>query len=270
MLEEKHIPLYQKVAAATNAGYVLNMIIPNVFVSQQLHILGASKEVFTAFFAATQLTFSNATERMDELSKPAQGQVMSDLNNKNGAFSLNKMIWHTKAMFILNMDVPKPQSIAFLESLPDNEAYIAYSMTMPTHDPSGHTNFNPACWLALAHEKVEMYSGALRFVDLQLETDVLKGGHSLSKWPQVIALACKGRVLAKLDRHAEALIAFQGAIAMSEKAYSLMEAFALRELANYVAGGDAAVQASQDLEVKLGSFDGRMTRAEFDKLKITP
>ena len=50
MLEEKHIPLYQKVAAATNAGYVLNMIIPNVFVSQQLHILGASKEVFTAFF----------------------------------------------------------------------------------------------------------------------------------------------------------------------------------------------------------------------------
>merc|ERR1719272_2055889 len=139
------------------------------------------------------------------------------------------------------MDVPESQSVAWLNALPDNEAYLAYSMTFPTHDPTAFCTLNPICWLALAHEKVGLYDGAIRFADLQLESDVLKAGAPLTKWPQVVALACKGRVFAKLNRHAEALVAFQAAITTSNESYSLMEAFALRELANYVPIGDAAV-----------------------------
>ena len=87
----------------------------------------------------------------------------------------------------------------------------------------------------------------------------------------MIACACKGRVFAKLDRHEEALAAFQAAIAASKESYSLMEAFAYRELANYTdGGGDAAVQAAKDLEVKLDTFKGRMTREEFAGLTIAP
>merc|ERR1719272_1120618 len=143
-------------------------------------------------------------------------------------------------------------------------------MTLPTHSFTSFTQMYQPCWIALAHEKFNLFDGALRFVDLQLEPDLLKAGNPVTKWPQVIALACKGRVFAKLNRHDEALIAYQAAIAVSKESYSLMEALAYRELANYVAGGDTAVQAGLDLKVKLNTFKGQMTRAEFDTLKISP
>ena len=143
-------------------------------------------------------------------------------------------------------------------------------MTVPNLDVTSLIGANQACWLALAHEKVGMYEGALRFGDLQLETDLLKAGTPNLKWPQVIALACKGRVFAKLNRHDEALIAFQAAIAAAKESYSMMAAFAYRELANYAGGGDASIQASKNLETKLATFEGRMTRAEFDRMTIGP
>ena len=85
-----------------------------------------------------------------------------------------------------------------------------------------------------------------------------------------MALACKGRVFARLHRPDEALAAFRAAITLSKDSYSLMEAFALRELANYVGIGEAAVQAGRDLGVKLKTFEGRMTKEEFDGLTIAP
>ena len=185
-----------------------------------------------------------------------------------GLFSTKTIVWHTKAMCILHLDVDDSKAIAWLQSLPDNDAYYAYSMTMPALDPLGVCNVHTACYLALAHEKVGLLDGAIRFADLQLEPDVLKAGIPLAKWPQVIALACKGRVFAKLNQHDKALAAFQAAIIVSKQSYSLAEAFALRELANCVGIGDAAVRAGKDLEAKLDTFKGRMTRAEFDHLTI--
>lgn len=171
---------------------------------------------------------------------------------------------------MLNIDVPQSTAVAWLESLPDNDEILAYSMSFPTHDHGAVHGIYHHCWMALAHESIGLHAGALRFADLQVETDLQKGGTPLIKWPQVIAWACKGRVLAKLNRHADALVSFQAAIKTSKESYSLMEAFAYRELANYTAGGEAAVQAGVDLEAKLKTFEGRMTRAEFDELKITP
>ena len=78
-----------------------------------------------------------------------------------------------------------------------------------------------------------------------------------------------------MNRHDEALAAFKAAIVVSKETYSLVEAFALRELVNYTegGGGDAAahakVQAGTDLELKLETFKGRLTRAEFDTLRFT-
>lgn len=177
-------------------------------------------------------------------------------------------MYQIKSFCILHLDVPAAKCIAWLESLPDNETFYAYTMTLPTHDVGAVPGFYQTCWIALAHEKFGLNEGALRFADLQLEQDLLKAGTPYFKWPQVIALACKGRVLAKLSRHDEALAAFQLAITTSKESYSLMEAFAYRELANYAGGGDASVQAGVDLEAKLQTFEGRMTREEFGGLSI--
>ena len=121
----------------------------------------------------------------------------------------------------------------------------------------------------LACEKVGMYDDALRFADMQV-APFTEGGRPEVKWAAMAARACKGRVFAKLNRHDEALISFQAAIATSKESYNLMEAFAYRELSNYTAGGDAAVQAGVDLKAKLKTFEGRMTRADFDRLTIGP
>ena len=166
--------------------------------------------------------------------------------------------------------MPESKAVAWLESLPDKETCIAYSMTMPTHDHAAIFGGYQVCWIALAHEKCGLHEGAVRFADWQLEPDKLKGGTPLTKWPQVIALACKGRVLAKVNRHDEAVVAFQAAVATSKESYSLMEAFACRELASYAAAGAAATDAGRELEAKLETFGTQMTRDEFDGMTIAP
>ena len=217
------------------------------------------------------ITFENAAEKSAERFAPLLGTVVASMEHTGpggGIFSQKRIVWHIKVMLILHTDVPTPKAVAWLESLPDNDGFYATTMTFPTH--MHLYAMYRTCWIALAHEKSGLYDGALRFADLQLEPDMLKAGLPLTKWPQVIAWACKGRVLAKLDRPDEALVAFQAAIAVSKESYSLMAAFAYRELANFRAGGGAAVQASKDLEAKLDSFDGRLTRAAFDGLTIGP
>ena len=258
-------------------GYVASVMHTVTFTQPVHQLLGLSKHV-AAIFDLSGITFDNAEERLDVVSKESQGILYTALEQKGpggGLYALNRIAWQVKSMCILSTDVPESKAIAWLDSLPDNETYIAYSMTMPTHDHGGLFGMFHACWIALAHEKVGLFEGALRFVALQMEPDVLKAGLPGQKWPQVIALACKGRVLAKLDRHAEALAAFQAAIAASKETFSVMEALALRELSNYAGGGgggggvDAAAQAGQDLEAKLSTFKD-LTPAEFDTFKITP
>ena len=271
LLLNDHLIQLQKIENnKTKAGYGITMMLTLMFATQVHHVLGLSEHV-RKLFTMVGMTFENAVETVENITKPLQGSWCTAMEHKGvggGMISLKRMLWQVKAMCILFLDVDTSKAIAWLQSLPDNDAYYAYSMTIPNHDVGSISNFYPACYLALAHEKVGLFDGALRFADLQLEPDVLKAGAPLSKSPQVIALACKGRVFAKQNRHDEALVAFQAAITVSKQSYSLMEAFALRELANYTAGGVAAVQAGKDLEAKLKTFEGRMTREEFDTLRI--
>ena len=171
---------------------------------------------------------------------------------------------------ILHLDVPKPKAIAWLEALPNNEDFIAISMTTPLNDHAALFGSYQTCWIALAHEKVGLYEGAIRFANLQLEPYMQKAGLPKRKWPQVIALACKARALAALNQNDEALAAFQSCISTSKESYSLMEVIANRELANYASGGEAAVQAGVDLETKLETFKSQMSQDEFASLTIRP
>jgi hypothetical protein len=201
--------------------------------------------------------------------------------------SLKRLCWQIKSFLVMHTDVLVGKAIAWLESLPSSDDdFYQVSMTLPSHDPGALFGINhQTCWIALAHEKVGLYEGALRFCRLALEPDMKKAGTPYSKWELTIASACKGRVLMKLSRHIEALAAFQMAIASSKESYPMMEAMAYRELANVHDAtlsttlpapiATAAAQAGRDLEATLGPFwkgsgCGRLTRAEFDMLTIAP
>ena len=265
--------LYEKLmASSASPGYVVAFTWGACVLQPLQYIFGLPNNVGT-IFGIMGLTFDSVEERFDTVTKAGQGSIytaMEHVGAGGGLFSLKRLVWQAKALCIIGLDVPNAKAIDWLESLPDNETVIALSMTMPHYDHGAIFGAHQACWLALAHEKVGLHDGAVRFADLQLEPDLLKAGNPLTKWPQVIALACKGRVLAKLNRHEEALAAFQAAIATSKESYNLIQMFAYRELSDYAAGGDAAVQAGADLEAKLNTFEGRMSRADFNGLTIGP
>jgi hypothetical protein len=195
-----------------------------------------------------------------------------------GMISIKLIYWQIMSFLIMHTEVPASKAIAWLESFGDDEAFYQYSMTMPKHHHTASVGVTQTCWIALAHEKFGLFDGALRFCRLQLEPDLKKAGTPYMKWALTIALACKGRVLTKLNRHTEGLSAFQAAITSSKESYPMIEALAYRELAYCC--GDAAVgvpveiaqaasQAGRDLEVRLKAFDG-LTRAEFETLMISP
>ena len=252
---EKFRPI-AKYPSGPGNGVTIMLGLCFVIVTQHIHNLSQHVQTLLALVGCT---FDNIQDILENV--PAA---------LGGLFGLLRVEWHIKAWFVLHGDMPASKAIAWLESLPDNQEYYKASVNLPTCSYGQiHGAYNPV-WIALAHEKVGLDDGAIRFADLQLETDLLKSGAPLCRWPQVFALACKGRVLAKQDRHSEALAEFQAAITTSKESFSLVEAFALRELANYAGGGDAAVQAGRALAIKLKTFEGRMTQAEFDGLNIGP
>jgi len=224
-------------------------------------------------------TFDSVSAYLSELTKDVVVYASMDQKGAGGGIvSLKRLLWQIKSFLVMHTDVPTSKSIAWLEALPDDDGFYQASMTLPTHDHGGVWGGNhQTCWIALAHEKVGLWDGALRFCRLSIEPDVLKAGTPHIKWAHTIALACKGRVLTKLNRHTEALAAFQAAIVASKESYPMMEALAYRELANCNAAVgapaammEAAAHAGRDLEAKLKEFEGRLTRAEFDTLSIAP
>ena len=194
-----------------------------------------------------------------------------------GVGSRKRLLWQIQSFMVMNLDVPPSKAIEWLESLPGNQEFIAFSMTLPTHDVHAFWGGDhQTCWIALAHEKFELYEGALRFCGLALETDLLKAGAPNIRWALTVAWACKGRVLIKLNRYTEALAAFQTGIESSKDSYPMMQALACRELANcncevappaFVA---AVEQAKRDLDLQLQGFGGRMSKTEFNMLSIAP
>ena len=137
---------------------------------------------------------------------------------------------------------------------------------MTSHNTGNAHNFV----FGLACEKVGMYDDALRFADMQV-APFTEGGRPEVKWAAMAARACKGRVFAKLGRQEEALAAFQASVDESKESFPMIQAFAYRELANYKAAPAGVVaQAKANLEATLDGFEGRLTRAEFDSMKLSP
>jgi hypothetical protein len=237
------------------------------------HIHGQS-HLIRKLISVLGFTFDSASDYLSVLTEHHHGWASMD---QKGLCSLTRLLWQVKSFLVMHTDVPAAKVSAWLQSLPDDEGFYEISVTMPTFDFGAFWGPNhQTCWLALVHEKVGLYDGALRFCRLALEPDLLKAGMpGQNIWSLTIASACQGRVLTKLNRHMEALAAFQAAITTSKESFSMMEAFAYRELAKCNAIADAAIaeaaaQAERDLEEKLKEFEGRMTRAEFDMLTIAP
>ena len=270
---EKRMRLLQRVDAdASDPTRCTDLAVGISSIMVACHVHGQSQMLETFIGSFDGLTFDTVNDYLIELT--AHVAIITSIDHKGaggGLLPLRRLIWQFKSFMVMHTDVPAAKAVAWLESLPDDEAFYQYSLTMPTHDHGGFFGvMHQTCWIALAHEKVGLHDGALRFCRLALETDLLKAGVPHTKWACAIAEACKGRVMAKLQRHAEALLAFQAAVAASKQSYNLIEAFAYRELANYAAGGEAAAQASKDLAAKLETFNGMLTQLEFAGLNIGP
>ena len=266
------------IASSPSRSFEIGAALPNLMVCFHLHGQSHMVHKLTEILG---FTFDSVGDYISELMK--DNPTYTSMEHKGpggGPVSLKRLLWQVKSFLVLHTDVPASKAIAWLEALPDDEGFYQYSMTMPTFDFGAFWGTNhQTCWIALAHEKVGLYDGALRFCRLALEPDLLKAGMPYRKWALTVASACKGRVLTKLNQHTEALAAFQAAITISKESYPMIEALAYRELANCcdVATADAplmvveaAAQAAQELEEKLKEFDGRLTSAEFDKLSIAP
>merc|ERR1719272_2665652 len=101
---------FQKIASNPScAGYSIIVSMALCMLSPAQHILGVSKHVQTVY-AAAAITFDNAEDRLDTLTKPLQGGLFTGMKQRgtgNGLFSLIRMVWNLKAMCILHLDVPK-------------------------------------------------------------------------------------------------------------------------------------------------------------------
>jgi hypothetical protein len=178
---------------------------------------------------------------------------------------------------ILHGDVSDAEAIAWLELLPDNETMIKIvldniPMMSGHHDHGQYIRFYNYVWLALAHEKVGMYTGALRICELGLETDSTKGATPHS-WDSSALHGCKGRVLSKLGRKTDALAAFHAAVLIAKGSMQMVEAIALRELADYCcAEGLIEVEAKTRaaLSESFARFGGRISADQFKKVGFRP
>ena len=187
--------------------------------------------------------------------------------------SSDRIVWSNKAIMILDCNVPEADAKAFLESLPDSDTMIRRSLYKGKIDLGnviGCYNYLP---LALAHEKMAMYDGALRMVSLALETK-RERGFLFQRWSVPATIACKGRVLAAMGKPEEAMAAFEAAVEMCQtdpKTFTLVAAVALRELRDYctsVGSTQRAQSAQVQLDAKLNEFDIRMSPEQFSKVSL--
>ena len=272
---EARLRLQERVVAdISSTGRSMDLAMGSICLMVCCHIHGRSdwvrnvSEIFGFTFDSVGEYYSTVTKGNTLFTS------MEQIGPGAGLISLKRLYWQVKCLLILHTDVPASKAFAWLEALPDDERFIQVSMTMPHYSHTDLLGLTQVCWIALAHEKVGLYDGALRFCRLALEPDLLKAGTPWNKWALTMACACKGRVFSKLNKHTEALAAFQAAIVASKESYSMMEAFAYRELANCDAGSAPApmaaaiAQAAVDLEEKLKEFGGRLTRAEFNTVSI--
>jgi hypothetical protein len=279
ILNQRLSVLEKVVADTTGSSRILDVACGMQTLLVCCHLLGQAQEQTQKMIQMIGFTFDTVDEYLIQLTK--SNPLFTKMEQREpggGVFPIKRLLWQMKSFLVMHTNVPAVEAIAWLESLPDDEAFYQYSMTMPTFDYGGFWGgLHHTCWVALAHEKVGLYDGALRFCRLALEPDPMKAGVPSIKWALTVALACKGRVLTKLNRHSEALVAFQAAVATGKESYPMIEALAYRELANCKMVADAptltvaaAAQAGRDLDEKLKEFDGRLTLAEFDMLSIAP
>ena len=132
---------------------------------------------------------------------------------------------------------------AVLASIPDDPSEVAMlgvfqGQTHPMH----FSSFTGPMLHALVLEKYGEKEKALSYVEMALETDQTKGGTPVVWW-HILALRCRGRVLASMDgcrgqRADEAVAAFELASSTAaDRGYWMLEALSVRDLVEHVMVG---------------------------------
>jgi hypothetical protein len=135
-----------------------------------------------------------------------------------------------------------------------------------SHDQGAFMNLYQFVWIALAHEKFQLWEGALRFCDLGVETEETKAANP-HMWARCLAYATKGRILTKLNRITEAKAMFTAGLECAKGTYRMFECLILREYIECI-GDIVDHDRSAELAAKLKQFDGLLSPEQFARLKI--
>ena len=261
-------------------GYRYTLLFASCMMSTVIFMHGSMGDHFAkSLWHSLGLTFENAEEWMLDIAEDGAYTKVDfmweegDTPGAKGLMNPKRMVWQLKCVMILcsrdQSFVSDAAAIRFLRTLPEDDAeFFALSLCMGDWDHPSVFGLIEAVWIALACEKVGLDDAAIRFADFQLGP-LKRCGNPNRKYSSVMALHCKGRVLAKLNRPEESLAAFQRAVAVSQASFPMMQAFAYRELERCTAAPEAvAAKARADLDAELRAFQGRLTRAEFDSLYV--
>ena len=90
--------------------------------------------------------------------------------------AVESMLIQISSMMILAGHAPQQGAIAYLKSLPESDDEIVEGgKCFATHDKGQMMSVHNHLWTALAHEKVGLASGALRFCRLATRKDLAEG-----------------------------------------------------------------------------------------------
>ena len=150
----------EKLTADTSAnGYIYGCILSAVQLTSIMHFHGRrdmAQKIWSVELC--NFSFDNAFERLKVLSSSTD--VWIDIDGKGtepGLCSTRRCYWQVKCQLILDTDVPKSAAIEFLETLPDDDEFVAYSLTVDTpHDHLELLGVTMIAWVALANEKVSV------------------------------------------------------------------------------------------------------------------
>ena len=197
---------------------------------QMLYLLGRDADA-VAFMKRMKVDGPNAVATFDLLA--TQSTFVNARGENTKLVSAHDLAWQSKVMWLLvSGDDP-----SVLDELPSADALAKVGnqeSCVPGHCHARMNGSFELLWVALALEKHELSDEALSFADMSTESDMTVGGQPL-QWVLSLALCCRGRVLAKQKKAAEATAAFDSALAVARSCgYNAFELMAAQDKARCV------------------------------------
>jgi hypothetical protein len=247
-----------------------------------MHLLGRPKTEFTQFYKIAGIDSPEETGKACADAAETT-PLFKSFGGKEGLWCLDSSFAQIQAIQYLGGFLPEPQARTFASTLPPAGDFFDLGMAGPVNLGMGFDVYSLDL-IAVMFEKLGEHAKALEWVGVLINRphdlqSTKADGSSLNELDKryfrhyLGALCCKGRVLASLGENADAMDAFETAIATaaSSPGHKLLEALALRDLSRSLPQAAVGEGASQDtnflraLEIINGML---LTTEQFNNLRF--